>query len=143
MNLHETVVRPVLLSEEQEFQKLVAANHYLGALPKIGETLWDVALWREKRVALMTFSAAAWNCAARDQWIGWNFRHQYDRLKLVFNNSRFLILPVNHAPNIGTRILSLSQKNRRETPLVLALNLEQIYPGRTMHSSCFNHKITL
>ncbi|OEU71033.1 MAG: hypothetical protein BA864_03275 [Desulfuromonadales bacterium C00003093] len=110
LNLHEIIVRPVLLTEEQEFQKLMAAHHYLGALPKIGETLWYVALQQERWVALMTFSAAAWKCAARDQWIGWDFRHQYDRLKLVVNNSRFLILPDYHVPNLGTRILALSQK---------------------------------
>jgi len=110
LNLHEIVVRPVLLSEEQKFQKLMATHHYLGALPKIGETLWHVAIWQDKWVALMIFSAAAWKCAARDQWIGWDFRHQYDRLKLVINNSRFLILPGYHVPNLGTRILSLSQK---------------------------------
>jgi len=110
LNLHEIVVRPVLLSEEQKFQKLMATHHYLGALPKIGETLWYVAIWQDKWVALMIFSAAAWKCAARDQWIGWDFRHQYDRLKLVINNSRFLILPGYHVPNLGTRILSLSQK---------------------------------
>ena len=110
LNLQEITVRPVSVSEEHKFQKLMSEHHYLGALPKIGETLWYVATWQEKWVALMTFSAAAWKCAARDQWIGWNFRHQYDRLKLVLNNSRFLILPDYHVPNLGTRILSLSQK---------------------------------
>lgn len=55
-------------------------------------------------------SAAAWKCAARDRWIGWSSRHRYDRLKLVSNNSRFLILPDWHVPNLGSRILSLCQK---------------------------------
>jgi hypothetical protein len=110
LNLQEVEVRLVLASEEQKFQELMAEHHYLGALPKIGETIWYVATWQDKWVALMIFSAAAWKCAARDQWIGWNFRHQYDRLKLVINNSRFLILPGCHVPNLGTRILSLSQK---------------------------------
>jgi len=49
-------------------------------------------------------------CAARDRWIGWSWRHQYDRLKPVVNNSRFLILPEWHVPNLGSRILSLCQK---------------------------------
>jgi hypothetical protein len=60
--------------------------------------------------ALICFSAAAWKCAARDQWIGWSPRHQYDRLKLIVNNSRFLILPEYHILNLGSRILSLCQK---------------------------------
>jgi hypothetical protein len=37
-------------------------------------------------------------------------RHQYDRLHLVTNNSRFLILPEYHVANLASRILSLSQK---------------------------------
>ena len=82
-------------------------HHYLGALPKIGETLWYVATWREEWVALLSFSAAAWKCAVRDRWIGWRFRHQYDRLNLIANNSRFLILPAWHVPNLGSKTLSL------------------------------------
>lgn len=85
-------------------------HHYLGCLPKISETLWYIALWRDQWVALLSFSASAWKCAARDHWIGWNLRHQYDRLKLVVNNSRFLILPDWHIPNLGSRVLSLCQK---------------------------------
>jgi hypothetical protein len=81
------------------------AHHYLGALPKIGETLWYVATWREAWVALLSFSAAAWKCAARDRWIGWPFRHQYARLPLLANNSRFLILPTWHRPNVASRTL--------------------------------------
>ena len=85
-------------------------HHYLGRLPKISETLWYTALWRNQWVALLSFSAAAWKCSARDRWIDWSSRHQYDRLKLLANNSRFLILPDWHIPNLGSRVLSLCQK---------------------------------
>jgi hypothetical protein len=85
-------------------------HHYLGSLPKIGETLWYVATWREEWAALLSFSACALKCTARDRWIGWDFRHQYDRLKLVVNNSRFLILPDRHVPNLASRVLSLCQR---------------------------------
>jgi hypothetical protein len=37
-------------------------------------------------------------------------RLQYDRLNLVANNSRFLILPQCHYKNLATRILSLCKK---------------------------------
>jgi len=110
LNLLEVLVRPVGASEEQRFQHLMQQHHYLGALPKIGETLWYVASWRDQWVALLSFSAAALKCTARDRWIGWDFRHQFDRLKLLTNNSRFLILPDWHFPNLASRILSLCQK---------------------------------
>jgi hypothetical protein len=113
LNLKEVLVRPVFPSEEQLFQERMQAYHYLGALRKIGETLWYVASWRDEWVALLSFSTAAWKCAVRDRWIGWDFRHQYDRLHLVTNNSRFLILPQYHVPNLASRILSLCQKRLR------------------------------
>jgi hypothetical protein len=101
------IVRPI---EEQRFQRLMQEHHYLGALPKISETLWYVATSGAQWIALLSFSAPALKCSSRDRWIGWNFRHQYDRLKLLTNNSRFLILPDWHVPNLASRILSLCQK---------------------------------
>jgi len=85
-------------------------HHYLGALPKIGHTLWYVASFQGQWLALLSFSAAAWKCAARDQWIGWRYRYQYDRLHLIANNSRFLILPEHHHPNLASRVLSLCER---------------------------------
>jgi len=110
LNLTEIFVRLVRSSEEQCFQKLMEEHHYLGALPKISETLWYVACYRDQWVALLSFSAPALKCSARDRWIGWSYRHQYDRLKLLTNNSRFLILPDWHLPNWASRILALCQK---------------------------------
>ena len=82
LDLREIIVRPVHPSEEQRYQKLMQ-QHYLGALPKIGETLWYVATWQNQWVALIGFSAAALKCAPRDRWIGWDFRHHYEHLKLM------------------------------------------------------------
>ena len=48
------------------------AHHYLGALPKIGETLWYVAHLNGTWLALAVFSAAALKCRARDAWVGWD-----------------------------------------------------------------------
>ena len=110
LNLSAINVRPVLALEEKRFQRLMQEHHYLGALPKISETLWYVATLCNQWVALISFSAAALKCSARDRWIGWDFRHKYDRLKLITNKSRFLILPEWHLPNLASRILSLCHK---------------------------------
>lgn len=86
------------------------SHHYLGSLPKIGNTVWYVATWEGEWLALLSFSAAALKCGARDRWIDWGFRHQYDRLNLIANNSRFLILPQHHHKNLASRVLSLCQR---------------------------------
>ena len=61
LNLDEVHVRPVEGSEEPRHRALMAAHHYLGFLPKIGQTLWYVAIYHGQWVALLTFSAAAGN----------------------------------------------------------------------------------
>ena len=126
LNLREIILRPVAVTEEARFQALLQAHHYLGSLPKIGHTLWYVATWRDQWLALLSFCAPAWKCAARDRWIGWDFRLQYDRLHLIANNARFLILPGHHYPNLASRILSLCERR-----------LAQDWPAR------FNHPLWL
>ena len=74
--LSELQVRPVERSEEARYQEQMARHHYLGELPKMGETLWYVATWRKHWVAQLSMSSAALKCAVRDRWIGWDFRSQ-------------------------------------------------------------------
>jgi len=126
LKLSQIIVRPVHRAEESKFQALMQSYHYLGALPKIGNTIWYVATNNDEWVALISYSAAALKCGVRDHWIGWGFRHQYDRLHLVANNSRFLILPQYHYKNLGSKILSLCKRriqqdwvNRFGYPLLL------------------------
>ena len=140
-SLSELHVRPVERREEARYQAQMARHHYLGELPKIGETVWYVAIWREQWVAQLSLSAAALKCGVRDRWIGWDFRSQYGRLKLIANNSRFLILPDWHRPNIGSRVLSLTERRvvadwqaRFGHPLLL---LETFVDPRRFHGGVY------
>lgn len=110
INLSALEICPISKCDEPRYRSLMAGHHYLGDLPKIGHTLWYVVTYEESWVALLSFSASALKCKVRDQWIGWDFRNQYGRLKLVANNSRFLILPGWHYPNLASKVLSLCQK---------------------------------
>lgn len=110
MQLQDIKVRPIISAEVDRYSDLMQAHHYLGNARPIGETLRYVALWQGHWVALISFSSAALKCAARDRWIGWSPRHQFDRLNLVTNNSRFLIPPEWHVPNLASRVLSLCQR---------------------------------
>ena len=110
MHFNNITLRPVKHGEAPMFKVLMQKHHYLGWLPKIGNTIWYIAIYQNKWQALLIFSAAALKCRARDQWIGWDYRHQYDRLNLIASNSRFLILPGKHKKNLASKILSLCKK---------------------------------
>ena len=40
----------------------------------------------------------------------WDLRHQYDRLHLIANQSRFLILPEHRHRNLASRVLSICRR---------------------------------
>ena len=44
-------------------------------------------------LACLLFGAAAWQVAARDQFLGWSPRQRAAGLAYLSNNSRFVILP--------------------------------------------------
>ena len=56
----------------------------------------------------LAFSSAAWRLSARDRWIGWTEEMRAERLGLVVNNSRFLILPQVKVANLASRVLGLT-----------------------------------
>lgn len=110
MNLNQVTIKIVEKPQEQLFKELMNRHHYLGSLNKIGETIWYVAIYQNKWIALLSFSSCALRCSDRDQWIGWKYRNQYDRLQLMVNNTRFLILPDFHVQNLASKILSICKK---------------------------------
>ncbi len=110
MRLEKMIVRPVLKTEETHYRDLMQKHHYLGFVPKMGNTIWYVAILDEQWVSLLGFSVSALKCKACDKWIGWQYRHQYERLKLIANNNRFLILPNWHIKNLASKAISLCLK---------------------------------
>jgi hypothetical protein len=108
--LNQVQVRLVTAGEERRrFQRLLAKHHYLGGLKAVGEQMWYVAVDPQGHwLALLLFSAAARHLQHRDQWIGWTRPQRDRRLSLVANNSRFLILPQAHLPNLASRVLRLA-----------------------------------
>jgi hypothetical protein len=53
----------------------------------------------------LSFSGSAWALEARDSWIGWDPSRKAEGLRLIANNSRFLILPWAHERNLASRVL--------------------------------------
>lgn len=107
IDLGQVVVRPVFQGERERFKHLLAAHHYLGSPAMIGQTIQYVALYKERWVGLLVFSAAALKSRPRDKWIGWAACFQWQRLHLIANNTRFLILPDCSKKNLASKVLSI------------------------------------
>ena len=82
--------------------------HYLGYTPLPGAQLRYLVKADDEILALLGFAAAAWKCAPRDTFIGWDTQTRKKNLHLVVNNARFLILV--KIQNLASRILSLAAR---------------------------------
>ncbi len=110
IDLGQVVVRPILRDEKDAFTTLLARHHYLGLAPLIGPSIQYLACIQDRWLALLVFAAAALKSRPRDHWIGWLPCFHWQRLHLLANNTRFLILPGCSQPNLASKVLSLCTK---------------------------------
>jgi hypothetical protein len=108
--LRSVVVRLCRRDERPLFLSLLRTHHYLGYRGVVGESLAYVAEAGGQWLALLLWAAAAFKCPPRDRWIGWHPAVTWQRLPLVANNVRFLILPGVCLPNLASRVLGLCSR---------------------------------
>lgn len=90
------------------FNGLLAHEHYLGHRNTIGENLRYLARDRRGRpVACVLFGSAAWKCADRDAFIGWDGPMRERNLQRLTNNTRFLIPGWVRVPHLASHVLGL------------------------------------
>jgi hypothetical protein len=104
--IHLTV-RLVSADEVERFDQFIAEHHYLKNGRLVGEHLRYVATYRGQWLALATWNAPALHLKARDCFIGWTDEQRRTRLPLLVNNSRLLVLPECHCPNLISRFMKL------------------------------------
>lgn len=93
--------------EHPRFQRYLAQHHYLSYRGPVGENLgYMIGSCQGVDLACLLFGAAAWQCASRDQWIGWSAEQRARGLPFIANQSRFLILPWVRVPHLASHILS-------------------------------------
>jgi hypothetical protein len=81
------------------FEALLHQFHYLSYRSPVGENLrYLVREGTGRPVACLLFGAAAWQCADRDRYIGWDASTRAARLHLLTNNTRFLLMPWVESP---------------------------------------------
>lgn len=98
----------------QLWNEFVERYHYLGYGVPVGPNIKYFVRGGDEIVACMTFSGAAWKVAVRDRWIGWSHGQRHNRLHLVLNNTRFLILPWIQVKNLASRLLGLAARRVTE-----------------------------
>jgi hypothetical protein len=89
------------------FEAALHQYHYLSYRSPVGENLQYLVQDREGRVlACALFGAAAWQCAARDRFIGWTAAQRPGGLPGLANQARFLILPWVRVPHLASHVLA-------------------------------------
>lgn len=90
------------------FNSLLAHEHYLGHRNTVGENLRYLLRDRHGRaVACLLFGSAAWKCADRDAFLGWECATRQRNLQRLTNNTRFLIPAWVEVPHLASHVLGL------------------------------------
>lgn len=96
------------------FHGLLAHEHYLGQRNTVGENIRYLVRDRHGRpVACALFGSAAWQCADRDAFLGWDRPTRQRNLQLLTNNTRFLIPAWVQVPHLASHVLGLIARRIR------------------------------
>lgn len=106
-NEHNSVnVRIPRDAEVAWFDGLLADRHYLGAGRPVGDYLRQVVEVEGKAAALLVWGPACYALKDRDRWIGWSTVQRLERLKLIVQNRRFLVLAdKGQSPNLASQAM--------------------------------------
>jgi hypothetical protein len=108
LDLSAVRVRLIESGERARWEALMCAHHYLGLGAMVGRSLRYVGELDGQWVALLGWASAALKCAPRDAWIGWSPALQWQRIGLLANNTRFLLLPGPRVANLASKLLGLN-----------------------------------
>ena len=96
--------------KEALHNSLIHQYHYLGYRQIVGPSLKYIAYIKNRPIACLSWGAAAWKVACRDQFIGWSPCARSKNLFSIVNNTRFLILPWVRIPHLASHLLSQNIK---------------------------------
>lgn len=102
-------------ADQKLWRELIDRYHYLGYRTAYGASVrYRIETEHQQPILLgcLQFSSPAWRMNARDHWIGWDENCRKANLPRIINNSRFLILPWVHVPNLASHVLALASHIR-------------------------------
>jgi len=79
--------------DEDLFNGLLAAYHYLGYQQPVGEHLKYLVVAGDRPIACLAWSSAPRHLAPRDRFIGWSAEARRRNLRFIVYNTRYLVLP--------------------------------------------------
>ncbi len=91
-SLSDVTVRLINPTERTRWDTIMNTYHYLGFSRLAGRGVRYVAEHNGQWIGLASWQNGAFKCAPRDRWIGWKPDQQFERLDLIANNTRFLVL---------------------------------------------------
>lgn len=99
-------VRVAQPHEVVAFDAQLASHHYLGAGRPVGDYLRQFVEQDGQPVALLVWGPSCYALKDRDRWISWSASQRVERLKLVVQNRRFLLLAAKgQSPNRASQCL--------------------------------------
>jgi hypothetical protein len=100
------LVRVVAPHEVEWFDTQLATHHYLGAGRPVGDYLRQIVERDGRAVALLVWGPSCYALKDRDRWISWSASQRVERLKLIVQNRRFLVLAAKgQSPNLASQSL--------------------------------------
>jgi len=117
MSHSDQELRVDVLREEEKpfFNQFLEEHHYLGQTPPVGDFLCQVVRRAGQWVGLLAWGPAALKLKDRENWIGWNLAQQSERLKLVVQNRRYLLLhQKGREPNLASQALAAACRSLPE-----------------------------
>ena len=99
-----------LLTREEDIvrcDQAIIKHHYLKNVTLVGEHLRYGLFYKGRPLAYAAWSSAAFHLKDRDTFIGWSSEQCRRRRGLLANNSRLLVMPECHSPNLISRFMKL------------------------------------
>ncbi len=112
--LGELEVRLARPDEMEQVRGSITGEHYLGSGRDVGRTLVQIVHHRERWAAILVWGPAAMKLTDRDEWIGWTHSQRAERLGLIVQNRRFLVLTETRMPNLASRAMGLALRHLPE-----------------------------
>lgn len=127
----QVVVEVVDPAQAAWFDQQLEERHYLKAGKTVGDYLRQLVRVRGQPVALLVWGPACYALKDRDRWLGWSATQRVERLKLIVQNRRFLLLTEKgEAPNLASQTLAAAVR-------VLPEHWQQVFRYRPLLAESF------